>query len=72
MWEFGGGSERFKLLGGVEGSRGGLCQCLGGQLSWGSDTHRVAETVTGEGKILSQMNVLDCCLQDLAIWAPLS
>lgn len=72
VWECGGGSEGFELLWGVEGSRGGLCHCLGGHLGWGSGTRRMAGRVTGEGKALSQMNMLDCCLQDLAIWAPLS
>lgn len=62
MWELGGGSEGFTLLGGFEGIRGGLSQCLGGHLSWGSGTRRMAERVTGEGKALSQMKMLDCCL----------
>lgn len=71
MWEFGGGSEGFRLLGELRGAEGD-CVSVSGDICVGAVRLRMAERVTGERKALSQMNMLDCCLQDLAIWAPLS
>lgn len=51
----------------------GDCVSVWGDICVGAvGTRRMAERLTGEGGALSQMNMLDCCLQDLAIWAPLS
>lgn len=60
MWGFGGGSEGFKVLGGLREAEGD-CVSVWGDICVGAVGLAGCMRDTGEGKALSQMNMLDCC-----------